>query len=175
MKIHFSDFFQTRKIVLSISGIAALLVAVYLAGGSYSIYHPVPFNEPVMSQAVHWVRTHGNQAQLGAVALPPQFALVSATGKAYVGDSGVIFFPSWMGRKTLFSDPLDSERDNIEGYGFSPLPLPTEESEPDGSTRFFLMLDFADPPHPATTGATGPEMAVSRCLKPHWYAIGSFS
>jgi hypothetical protein len=120
------------------------------------------------------VQAHEDPARLGVVALPPQFAPLSFTGKAYVSN-GIIFFPRWMGRKTLFPDPLNSERDNMEGYGFSDKPLPTEESEPESSTKFFCILDFSDPPHPAATGANGPQMAVSRCLKPHWYAIDSFS
>ena len=175
MKTRFSALTRKQKVLFSLGTSAFMLAAAFLIGSSYSIYHPVPFNERALSRAAHWVQAHNNPPRFGAIALPPQFASVSATGKAYVSDGGLIFFPSWMGRKTLFPDPLDSERGNIEGYGFSIKPLPTEESEPDGSTNFFCMLDFSEPPHLAATGANGPQTAVSRCLKPHWYAINSFS
>lgn len=133
--IRFSPLTRKRKVVLFVGGFAASLIAAYLLG-SCSIYHPVTFNEPAMNRAAQWVQTHKVPARFGAVTLPPQFAPLSITGKAYVSD-GIVFFPSWRGRKTLFPDLLNSERNDIEGYGFSDKPLPTMESEPEGSDRFF--------------------------------------
>jgi len=173
MKIRFSTFTRKRKVILSFSGVAAVIVLAYLCGSSHSVYHPVLFNESALSKAAQWVQAHKDPARFGAVSLPPQFAPLSFTGKAYVSDGGLIFFPRWIGRKTLFPDLLNSERNTIEGYGFSNKPLPTLESKPNGSG--FRMLDFSDTSHPAILGADGPQMAVGHCLTPHWYEINSFS
>lgn len=127
-----------------------------------------------MSRAVEWVQKNGNGSREGAISLPPNLASVSVTGKAYV-TNGIIFFPSWIGRKTLLPGLFDSDADWVEGYGFSTRPLPTEESEPAASDKFFCMMELSDPEHALDNGANGRQMAVSSRIKQRWYEIDSFS
>ena len=165
---------RKRKACLSVSAITVLLAVAYLAASSYSIYRPIPFNDMSMSRAAAWVRANGGASREGAVSLPPGLASVSATGKAYV-TNGVIFFPSWVGRRTLLLSLFETDADWIGGYGFSTAPLPTMASGPDGSVKFFRMMDLSDPAHAPGSGDNGREMAVDSRIEKQWYSISSFS
>ncbi len=165
---------RKQKVIIAVLTIVGLTVA-YLFAGSYSIYRPIPFNERALNQAVGWVRVNADTSRHeGAISLPPSLASVSATGKAYV-TNGIIFFPSWVGRKTLLPDPFNSEAGWVEGYGFSTKPLPTVASEPAGSDKFFCMMDLSDPAHTPDNGDNGRQMAVDSRIDKHWYEIDSFS
>lgn len=165
---------RKRKIILSIFAVTVTALIAWLFASSYSIYRPVQFNDLAMSRAVEWVQKNGNASREGAISLPPDLAYVSVTGKAYV-TNGIIFFPSWIGRKTLLPGLLGSDADWIEGYGFSTKPLPTEKSEPAGSDKFFCMMDLSDTTHAPDNGANGRQMAVSNRINKRWYEIDSFS
>ena len=176
MKALFSKMNRRRKAFLSIIAVFFALVVAYSLLSSYSVYRPIPFNNAAMSQAAKWVQLNRNASLEGAISLPPSLASVSATGKAYVRNDGIIFFPSWMGRKTLLPQPFESTEDyDIEGYGFSTMLLPTMESEPAGSTKFFIGIDLSDPAHSAANGGDGPQMAVESRIEKSWYEITSFS
>ncbi len=165
-----------RKQKVTVAVLTVIVLAVsYLFASSYSIYRPIHFNEATLDQASKWVQVNVDTSRHeGAVTLPPSLASVSATGKAYV-TNGIIFFPSWVGRKTLIPDPLNSEADWVEGFGFSAKSLPTEASEPVGSTQFFCMMDLSDPAHTPDNGENGREMAVDSRIGKQWYEIDSFS
>jgi hypothetical protein len=172
--LQFSMTSRKRKVILS-ALIVTMLTAAYLFATSYSIYRPIAFNEPAMNRAVAWVQANSDLSRReGTVSLPPSLASVSATGKAYV-TNGILFFPSWQGRKMLIDDPFNSDAGWVEGYGFSLEPLPTMASEPAGSDKFFLMMDLSDPAHTPHNGENGRQMAVDRHINKSWYEIDSFS
>lgn len=165
---------RKQKVIAAVLTVAGLTTACLFAG-SYPIYRPIPFNELALNRAVGWVRANADTSrQEGAVSLPPSLAAVSTTGKAYV-TNGIIFFPSWIGRKTILPDPFNSESGWVEGYGFSTRPLPTVTSEPAGSDRFFCMMDLSDPAHTPDSGNNGRQMAVDSHIDKQWYGIDSFS
>ena len=165
---------RKRKVILTALTIT-VLIAAYLFATSYSIYRPIAFNEPAMNRAVAWVQTNTDLSRYeGAILLPSSLAEVSATGKAYV-TNGIIFFPSWVGRRTLLPDPFNSDAGWVEGYGFSTKSLPTMASEPVGSDKFFCMMDLSDPAHMTHNGNNGRQMAVDSRIKKQWYEIDSFS
>ena len=165
---------RKRKIILPTIATTVMALIAWLFASSYSIYRPIHFNDPAMSRAVEWVQENEGASREGAISLPPSLASVSVTGKAYV-TNGIIFFPSWIGRITLLPGLFDSDADWVEGYGFSTKPLPTEESEPAASDKFFCMMDLSDPAHTPDNGANGRQMAVSSHINKRWYEIDSFS
>jgi len=165
---------RKQKVIIAVLTVVGL-TAAYLFAGSYSIYRPIPFNERALNKAVGWVRANADTLRHeGAISLPPSLASVSATGKAYV-TNGIIFFPSWIGRRTLLPSPFETDADWVEGYGFSTKPLPTETSEPAGSDNFFCMMDLSDPAHTPDKGDNGRQMAVDSRIEKQWYEIDSFS
>ena len=169
----FSAMNRKRKAALLLGATVVVLAVAYLSASSYSIYRPIPFNDAAMSRAAAWVRANRGASREGAIRLPPGLASVSATGKAYV-TNGIIFFPSWEGRKTLLPFLPDTDAGWVEGYGFSATPLQTMTSEPADSDRFFRMMDLSDGTH-APGSADGREMAVDSHIEGYWYSINSFS
>ena len=160
-----------NRLAVCLGIVLLLLILGDFWGASRSIYRPKPFNEATLTGAVRWV--YASKLPLdGEVALPPQFAGASITGKAYVKD-GVIFFPSWVGRKTRL--PSYEDGDWLEGYGFSAQSLPTLADSPAGSDRFFIMLDFNAARDTAHAGREQRQMAVQSLITKHWYRIDSFS
>ena len=168
-----STITRGRKVAWIVSATIVLPAIAYSLTNSYSIYRPIPFNDAAMGRAAAWVRANRNASHEGAVLLPPGLASVSVTGKAYV-TNGIIFFPSWEGRKTLLPSLFETDAGWVEGYGFSIAPLPTMTSEPVGSVKFFRMMNLSDVAH-APGGADGREMAVDSRVERHWYHINSFS
>jgi hypothetical protein len=150
-----------------------ILISAYLLGTSHSIYSPKPFDEAKLESAVRWLQSNGKTALQGGIRLPPPLAGLSADGNAYVSH-GVIFFPSWIGRKTLLSDPFCEPYENwIEGYCFSDKSLVTMADHPD-KDGFWLEMDLTESAH-KPDGTWTLQMAVNRRLSARWYDVDSFS
>jgi hypothetical protein len=89
---------------------------------------PKPFRRAAFDRVIAEIRTSALRPdRQGGVALPRDFASLSATGRAYVRrwPSGrlVVFFPSWVGRGTLLISLADCSGDNwLQGYVYDTRP-----------------------------------------------------
>lgn len=106
--------------------VACVALLAYGAAALYPIRHTIPFDEAAYDRLAVWVQHNPASSGKVVVQLPPEFARLSATKRAYLSGK-MIFVPSWVGRNTL----LGSD-ETVVGYLFSPTPLPGEEpSAPD--------------------------------------------
>ena len=137
-----------KRLVATSAALVVLLMSAWLIGTSYSIYHPRPFDQPRLDEAVRWVRA--DRAAGVQVTLPPTVSGVSIDGTAWAG-GGTIFFPSWIGTRTLI--PTDDEGD-VEGYLFSARP------QTEGA--------FLNGPYPG-------QLSVGSHIRGNWYRVLSWS
>jgi hypothetical protein len=149
------------------------------------IGHPRPFQRAALEQVVTQIEqgTFRPDGQ-GVVALPPQLASLSATGKAYVrrDTSGgmTVFFPAWVGRNTLLISPLDVSGDNwLEGYLYDSHPAGREPTDPQGGEGAWGEA-LGPPPAPPweaahQNGAMPRNLCMRSPLGGRWYYTDIFS